>query len=216
MNASSRDARMALFAQVDLYPVVTSEFCAGRDPVTVLEAIAAGGARIVQLREKSRCKRDLYDLACRYRDITRHYGMLLVINDAVDLALACDADAVHLGQEDLPLAAARRIAPELILGNSTHNLAEAEAAWRDGADYINIGPVYPTQTKSVPTGAVGLDMVRQVAAKVPLPFSVMGGIKERHLPELLAAGCRRIAMVTEVTQADDITARVRELRALWP
>ncbi len=213
---SDRAERLRAFTAADLYPVVSSEVTLGRDPADVIAAIAAGGAKLVQLREKNRCDRDLCELACRVREITWAHGMVLVIDDRVDIALACGADAVHLGQDDMPLEAARRIAPELVLGSSTHNLEEAEAALAAGADYINVGPVYPTQTKSVACGAVGTEMVRRVTERVKLPFSVMGGIKARHIPELLALGCRRIAMVTEVTQADDITARVRELRALWP
>ena len=208
--------RRRRFHAIDLYPVISSEFTAGRPPLEILAAIAAGGAKIVQLREKHLGKGELYRLALAYRAVTAAHDMLLIINDHVDVALAADADGVHLGQDDLPLEAARRIAPGLLLGCSTHNQEEADAAVAAGADYINIGPIYPTQTKSVSCGALGLDTLKQVAAGLPIPFTVMGGIKARHLPELFAAGARRVAMVTEISQADDVAGRVRELRAGWP
>ncbi len=207
--------RIAAFDAVDLYPVVSSEFCNGRHPVEVLREIAGGGATLVQLREKNLDKRAYYELACTYREITEAHNMLLIINDYVDIALAVNADGVHLGQEDLPLSAAKRIAPELLIGVSTHNPAEAAQAVREGAGYINIGPIFATGTKAVNCGPVGVDMLKQIAPTLNIPFSIMGGIKAKHIPELVAAGAKRIAMVTEITQADDIKAQTELLRSLF-
>lgn len=211
---SSLPARLAAFDAVDLYPVITSEFCSGRHPLEVLRQVAAGGATLVQLREKHLDKREYFRLACRFREITGEFGMLLIINDHVDIALAAEADGVHLGQEDLPLAAARRIAPDLLIGISTHNPEEAAQAVRDGAGYINIGPVYATGTKTVNCGPVGVEMLKAIAPTLPIPFSVMGGIKARHIPELVKMGAKRIAMVTEITQAEDIRRQTEFLRGL--
>ena len=208
--------RLAAFAACSLYPVVSGEFCAGRSVPEVISAIAAGGAKIVQLREKHRPDRELLKLACVCREITAKYGMLLIIDDRPDIALACGADGVHAGQEDLPVAAIRKFAPDLLVGCSTHNSEEAAAALRDDTGYFNIGPIYPTQTKSVACGAVGIGMIGRIAPMAgDVPFSVMGGIKARHIPELRRAGARHIAMVTEITAAPDIEAKVRELRALF-
>ena len=135
-----------------------------------------------------------------------------MVDDRIDIALAAGADGVHLGQDDMPLEEARKIAPELFIGNSTHNLEEALAAYEKGADCINIGPIYPTQTKQVNCGAVGLEMIREVTSKVDLPFSVMGGIKKERFGELLSSGAQLLAMVTEITTAPDVGAKVRELR----
>lgn len=201
---------------IDLYPVISSEFTNGRPVLDVLKAIADGGAKIVQLREKNCSKGEIYFLAQEYRRITNDYNMLLIINDHVDIAMAVDADGVHLGQDDLPLTSARRIAPDLLLGCSSHNLAEALQALRDDAGYLNIGPIFPTQTKNVSYPPVGLEEFRRISAQVKIPFTVMGGIKERHLAGLLAAGATRIAMVTEITQAEDIAEQVRRLRSCWP
>ncbi len=209
---SNRAARIEAFRLADLYPVISSEFCLGRDPYEIFVAAAKGGAKVIQLREKNRGKKYLYELACQCRQAANDYGVLLIINDHVDVAVASHADGVHLGQDDLPLAAARMLSDELILGNSTHDLAEATLAQQQGFDYINIGPIYPTGTKTVNCGALGIETLRRIAPHVKVPYSVMGGIKRRHLADLVAAGARRIAMVTEITQADDVEATVRELK----
>ena len=207
-----KSERLSLFIKVDLYPVTCQELSAGRSSVEVLEGILAGGARIVQLREKRLPLAELYDLAVIFRDKTREAGALLIVNDHLDLALAVDADGVHLGQNDFPLEAARRIAPELILGRSTHNLAQALAAQDAGADYVNIGPIYPTRTKTGHSVFLGPDGIREIALHLRIPFTVMGGINETNLDAVLAAGARRIAVVTAVTQAPDIATAVRNLR----
>ena len=205
--------RLAAFAACSLYPVVSSEFCAGRSVPEVISAIAAGGAKIVQLREKHRSDADLFALARKCREITAAAGMLLIIDDRLDIALGCGADGAHLGQEDFPVAEARKLAPELLLGSSTHNAAEIAAAQAAGTSYLNIGPIYPTQTKSVSCGALGIGMLKELAPRVRCPLSVMGGIKSRHLPELCRCGAKHIAMVTEITTAPDIAAKVRSLLA---
>ncbi len=208
------DERVERFTNIDIYPVISSEFTLERDVLDVLRQIAAGGAKIVQLREKNMTKREILALAREYRRITSEYDMLLMINDHLDIALAVGADGVHLGQDDLPVRVARELAPDLLLGCSTHNFEEIEEAEDSGASCINIGPIFTTNTKAVNCGALGIDYLKQAASRTKLPFSVMGGIKEQHIPELLAAGASRIAMVTEITQAPDITARVRKLRSL--
>lgn len=200
------------FQNIDLYPVISSEFCAGRPSVEVLKTVADGGAKIVQLREKYLPKDEILELACEYRRITAEYGMLLIINDHVDIALKVYADGVHLGQEDCALGNAKQKAPELVIGISTHNMEEALKAQEEGADYINIGPIYATQTKSLPFSALGTDVLKEIPPLLNIPFTVMGGIKERHLKELISLGATRIAMVTEITQAENITERVCELR----
>ncbi len=218
MNCSpfrTKAEKMNAFSHVDIYPVISSEFTNGRDVLEVLRQIAEAGARIVQLREKNKTKAEIYRLALEYRRITAQFNMLLILNDHLDIALTVDADGVHLGQDDLPLEPAKKLGSNLIIGNSTHNLEEAFAAQAAGADYINIGPIYPTGTKAVACGAIGLETMRKISAEVNMPFTVMGGIKARHIPELLACGVKKIAMVTEITQAGDIRARTSELRSLF-
>lgn len=207
-----RQERIEKFIRSDIYPVISSEFCNGRKPIDILIAIAQAGAGIVQLREKNISKLELFKLAQEFRKVTADYGMLLIINDHVDVALSVDADGVHLGQDDLPLTAARKIAPDIILGNSTNSEEEAVESQALGADYINIGPIFTTQTKHVGCPALGLDLLKAIMPKVKIPFSVMGGIKEKHLADLIAIGAKHIAMVTEITQAPDVTAQTQKLR----
>ena len=206
--------RIEIFKASDIYPVVSSEFCNGRDVCEIVSGIAAAGARLVQLREKHLSDRDMLELVRKCRKITRRHRMLLLVDDRLDIAMAAGADGVHLGQEDFPLQEARKLAPELLFGISTHNGEEIEAAQAGGCGYLNIGPMFPTGTKSVACGALGLEKICELKKKVTCPFSVMGGIKERHLPELVAHGFRHIAMVTEITQAANVEEKVRQLRKI--
>jgi len=206
---------MRLFSEVDIYPVISSEFCLGRDPVEVLKQIADGGAKIIQLREKNIDKTSIAKLAEVFRKITSEYKMLMIMNDHVDIALGAGADGVHLGQDDTPLIEAREVAPELILGVSTHSEGEALEANKNGASYINIGPIYATGTKSLSIQPLGTDAITELSPLIDIPFTIMGGIKARHIPELIALGASKIAMVTEITEAENIRERVCELRRLF-
>lgn len=204
--------RIRMFEESDLYPVVSPEFCNGRALTDVVAAIMAGGAEILQLRAKHLPDRDLYELAAECRKLTAN--RLLIIDDRLDIALAVNADGVHLGQNDLPVKIARSMAPHLLIGASTHNPEEIAQAQKDGCGYLNIGPVYPTQTKDVPTGVVGPDHMLKWRRDVHCPFSVMGGIKAHHVKELTTLGVRHIAMVTEITQAENVKEKVEALRKI--
>ena len=207
--------RTARFARGGLYPVISSEFCAGRSPLEVFELAAKGGASVIQVREKHLPDDELFKLVRQCRPIADRYGVLLIVDDRAEVAARAGADGVHIGQDDMSVSDVRAIDPELMIGKSTHNLEELLAAQEEGTDYLNIGPIFATQTKSVSYPAVGVEVLRLLIPSVKIPFSVMGGIKLRHLPELISAGAMRIAMVTEVTQAPDVTAKVRELEALF-
>ena len=212
MSSALREERIARFAASDIYPVISPEFCSGRSVADILAGIAAGGAKVVQIRAKNASTNDLLALVRQCKAITDPCGILLIVDDRLDVALAAGADGVHLGQEDLPVAEAVRLAPDLLIGCSTHNPEEIANAQKDGCGYLNIGPVDPTQTKSVACGAVGLNNVLNWRKAVHCPHSVMGGIKEHHLPELIEHGVHHIAMVTEITQAPDVAEKVRQLR----
>ena len=205
-------ARMAVFASTDLYVVITEEFCGGRCALAVLDALLGAGVRLVQLREKGLDDAALYDRCRAFRERTAATGALLIVDDRVDIALASRADGVHLGQSDLPIEAARRIAPDLVIGASSHNLEEALAAQMAGASYVNIGPIFPTQTKSVPTGAVGTDSITEIAPHLTIPFTCMGGIKLNNIGEVVRHGARHVAVVTAVTEAPDVCAAAVALR----
>lgn len=206
--------RIAIFQSSDLYPVVSSEFCNGRSVCEIVSAIAAGGAKLIQLREKNLSDCAMFELVKKCKEITDRYQMLLLVDDRLDIAMAAGADGVHLGQDDFPLTEARKLAPEMFFGVSTHNAEEIDKALADGCSYLNIGPMFPTRTKSVACGALGLETIEKLAQKVTCHFSVMGGIKEHHLELLTAKGFKHIAMVTEITQAADVEAKVKALRKI--
>lgn len=206
--------RLEAFSRVDLYPVTDSSQSLGRTNFEVLEGVVAGGARIVQLREKNLSKREYFEMALRFRRRTEEAGLLLIINDHLDVALAVGADGVHLGQDDLPLESARSLAPELIIGISTHSLEQALAAQAGGADYVNIGPIFPTGTKSVPIKPLGPEAIASIRPQLRIPFTVMGGINHDNIGQVIRAGAKRVAVVTAVTKAPDIAAEVRRLREM--
>jgi len=203
--------RLAAFEQADLYVVITEAFCAGRTLLTVLDKILAAGVGIVQLREKDLADRPLYELAVEFRRRTEAAGALLIIDDRVDIALAAGADGVHLGQEDLPVAAARAIASDLIIGASTHSLEEALAAQEAGAGYVNIGPIFSTPTKpaAIP---LGVEAIQRIAPRLRIPWSTMGGINQGNIAQVVARGARHPAVMSAVTAASDVSAAAWILR----
>ena len=209
--SGKREARKKFFDGVDLYPVIGERFCGGRPALEILEGVIQGGAKIVQLREKELPLRDVFARAEQFREVTSREGVLLVINDRVDIALAVDADGVHLGQEDLSLTAARRIAPDLLIGVSSHSLEEALAARDGGADYVNVGPIFPTNTKEGLVRPLGPGAVNRIGERAGIPFTVMGGIKEENISEVISRGARRVAVVTAVTEAGDVLKSTRSL-----
>jgi thiamine-phosphate pyrophosphorylase len=199
----THDERIRRFTGAGIYFVTSASLSSGRDTLSVLRAALDGGIRLVQLREKDLSARRFADLARSARELTHRYDALFIVNDRLDVALACDADGVHLGQDDLPVADARRVAPSLIIGASSHSETEARAAQAAGASYVNIGPIFPTRTKEWTSAFLGLDGLDRIRRVLSVPFTVMGGIKAQHIPELVHHGAQTIAVVTAISQAPD-------------
>lgn len=176
----------------------------------VLEAAVRGGVDLVQVREKDLADAKLLPLLEHAREVTRSLGVPLVVNDRPDLAVLCEADFVHVGQDDLPVQAARRFG--LGVGLSTHARGEIDAA---DAHYIGVGPVYATPTKEG-RPAVGLDLVRYAAEHARVPWFAIGGIDGSNVDDVVAAGAKRIAVVRAISDAADPEAAARELRAALP
>lgn len=204
--------RMNRFDASDLYVVITEAFCAGRSRLDVLDAVLEAGVTLIQFREKELGDDELIGIGRKFRQKTDAFGALLIVNNRVDIALAIGADGVHLGQSDMPVAVARRIAPELILGASTHTLEQAREAENDGASYYNIGPIYPTRTKELPMDVLGVNAISAIAPHIQIPFTCMGGIKLHNLDDLLTRGARHPAVVTAVTAAEDVVQAAKDLR----
>ena len=192
-----------------LYVVLDRTVARGRDLEHVLEGTIAGGCRMVQLREKDWPSGRLLPLAERLRETCRHAGVTFIVNDRVDLALAVDADGVHLGQDDLPPRAARPLLRrDMRLGLSTHSVAQARAAQSDGADYVAVGAMFPTATKP-DFELVGPELMRNVRPHVRVPLVGIGGITPENVGRVIEAGADGVAVVSAVCAADDPAAATR-------
>jgi thiamine-phosphate pyrophosphorylase len=186
----------------------------GHEPVSLAHTMLDAGARIMQLRLKDAPGRDFLAAARAIAEMCRIRGAILIVNDRVDIAILANAHGVHLGQQDLPLEAARRITgPNQIIGISTHTVEQARAAENGGADYIGFGPMYSGGLKNIAAG-MGLDNLRAIRAAVNIPIVAIGGITETRVAETLAAGADAVAIITDVVNAPDIAAKVRSILAL--
>lgn len=210
----SAEERSARLQRMRLY-VITGE-AGGLDATCqIVEGALRGGASVVQLRKKEMPKGEQYRIGRALRDLTSRHNALLIVNDHADLALAVDADGVHLGQDDLEPAAVRRLGDfrNRLIGRSTHSLQQARRAVEEGADYLGVGPIFATPTKpGRPT--VGLELVQAVAATLQVPFVAIGGIDAGNAEAVLAAGARAVAVVRSVYDARDPAAAARALRQL--
>ncbi|MBD2147997.1 thiamine phosphate synthase [Sphaerospermopsis sp. FACHB-1194] len=171
----------------------------------IVEACLKGGLTLLQYREKSADDMIRLDRARKLRQLCHDYGALFIINDRIDLALAVDADGVHLGQQDIPIAVARQLlGPQRLIGRSTTNQKEMQGAIAEGADYIGVGPVYETPTKAG-KAAAGLDYVRYAAKNCQIPWFAIGGIDASNINDVMDAGAQRVAVVRSLMQADQPT-----------
>ena len=196
-----------------LYAILDPEQTQGRAAGDALRQLLAGGAAILQLRVKTMTPRDFLELARFARAETRVHGCKLIINDRVDVALACDADGVHFGQDDLPLAAGRKLVGQKIIGVSTHDIEQARDAERKGADYIGFGPMFGTTTKNTGYAARGLEMLGKIRAAVKLPIVAIGGINEHNVTQVWQAGADSAAIISDLLGADDVIAKTQRILA---
>jgi thiamine-phosphate pyrophosphorylase len=186
-------------------------FICGIDRLAALEPALRGGVDVFQLRDKHAADGELLRAAETARALCTRHGALFVVNDRPDLAVAADADGVHLGQDDMPVEQARAIVgPELLIGRSTHSPGQVDGA--GGADYIGVGPIHATPTK-LGRPAVGLDLVRYAAAHAAVPFFAIGGIDHTNIGTVVGAGAARAAVVRAIGESADPEASARELRA---
>ena len=186
----------------------------GRTLLATVEAALRGGVRAVQLREKDLSAAELLPLARELRDLTRSYHARLLINDRVDVALAIDADGVHLGGHALPPAVARRLlGADKLLGVSTHCVTEITAAAEAGADFVTFGPVFATPSKTVYGPPLGLTILKTACTLPPLPVFALGGIKVNHLPALSDSGAYGFAVISAIIAAADPETAARTLLA---
>lgn len=184
----------------------------GRDPEALLHAALGGGVDIVQLREKKLGRDEIERSAQTFRRLCDTYSALFIVNDDPYLARSCDADGVHVGQDDVAAAAAREaLGPEAIVGLSTHSEEQLAASGGQPVDYVSVGPVWETPTKAGRPG-VGLGLIEHAAANAPHPFFAIGGIDMANAAEVTAAGARRLGVVRAIRDAEDPTAVAEALR----
>jgi thiamine-phosphate pyrophosphorylase len=202
------------FPETDIYCVTDSLQCLGRSTPDVVRGMLAAGIKVIQYREKILGAGKMLEECLVIRELTRAADCCFIVDDHPDIALLCEADGVHVGQDDLPLSAARRLlGKDRVIGVSTHRWQEAEAAIAGGADYIGVGPIFATATKTT-TPPVGFAYLEEAAAKCPIPFVTIGGVNERTLPDVLRRGARCCGIVSAITLAEDIPAKIGELRSL--
>ena len=204
----------------ELYAITDQASSKGRDDLSIARGLLDGGADCLQYRAKRVSAREQWETAVALRRLTLDREALFIVNDRVDLALDCGADGVHLGQDDLPIASARRLArlaarPDLLVGRSTHSLEQALDAEKDGADYIGYGPLYATLTKENNVPPVGPNSLREIVDSISIPVVAIGGIKLDRLVEVARYGGRHCAIVTALTSADDVAAATSDHLEAW-
>ncbi len=198
---------------VSLMLVTDRGLSRGRETDWIVREAVAGGATCVQLREKTADTREFLEEARAVKAALAGTGVPLIINDRVDVALAAGADGVHLGQRDMPIADARRLAPPgWIIGVSAESVADAERAERDGADYVGASPVFATPTKTDTAPPLGLDGLRSICAAVKIPVVAIGGIHAGNARDVVCAGADGFAVVSTIVAADSPRAAAAELR----
>ena len=191
---------------LDTYLITQENLSAGRRTEAIVDAALAGGVDVVQVREKHRTARTRLEIAETLRGPTAEADVPLIINDRLDIALAVDADGVHLGDDDLPVAIARaQLGEDAIIGRSVSTVETAEAAERAGADYLGVGAIYTTSSKDVDDeeNGIGLDVVTHIADAVDIPLVGIGGVTPERTPDVVEAGADGVAVITAITEAAD-------------
>lgn len=186
-----------------------------RDPVESVRQVLEGGVRLVQLRAKHATARELVQMGQAIRTLTRQYGALFIVNDRLDIALAVEADGVHLGQDDLPVPLARKLAgAAFIIGVSAETLEEAQRAEAEGADYLGVGPMFATTTKPDAGTPVGPERLRLIKQAVAIPVYGIGGITLQNAPLVMQAGADGICVISAIIGAPDPTEATRQFLSM--
>lgn len=210
----NRIERQGKLAGMRLY-LITGDRGGEEETLRIAQAALRGGVDVIQLRKKTMPKGEQYSIALALRTLTALHDKLLIINDHADIAIAADADGVHLGQDDLPVEAVRAMPgfEDRLIGRSTHSLDQARQAIQEGADYFAVGPVYATPTKAG-RPAVGTSLVKQVAAFADRPFVAVGGIDGENAPAVIEAGAPALAVVRAIYDATNPAEAARRMHEL--
>ncbi len=199
-----------------VYGILGEKFSRGRSNVETARLMVEGGVDILQYREKGdqKSRKAMLEECREIRKITSDARVPFIVNDYLDIALMVEADGIHQGQDDLPIPAVKKLTGNMLVGCSTHTPAQAKKAIEDGADYIGVGPIFATQTKTNVGAAVGFDYLEYIVKNHSIPFVIIGGIKRHHIMDLISRGAKTICLVTEIIGADDIKQRIAEIKEL--
>jgi thiamine-phosphate pyrophosphorylase len=192
--------------------IADTEALVGMDVLHIIGEAVAGGATLIQLRTKKRETREFLQVVTKAAELLRARKIPLIINDRVDIALACEAGGVHLGQSDMPLPYARKIlGKKKIIGISVNTLDEASAAEKEGADYLGVGPIFPTSSKIDVPPVLGLEGVREIRAKIRIPILAIGGINGANVAAVISAGASGVAVISAIAAAENPRVAATEL-----
>jgi thiamine-phosphate pyrophosphorylase len=211
-NGNRQDHSIMMRQHGGIYFVTSGDY--GMSHLDVAIAALKGGVRIVQYREKEKDEETMIAEASEIKKACKEYGAIFIVDDKIRVAMAVDADGVHLGQEDMPLQTARKLWPNKIIGISAKNPQQAAAAEKDGATYLGVGAVFPTNTK-VKTTVIGTEGLIAVRRSTKLPVYAIGGIKAEHIPGMKALGVDGIAVITAIADNDDRTQAAAALVEEW-
>jgi thiamine-phosphate pyrophosphorylase len=194
-----------------LYAILDRSVTGGRPLIDLLDLVLSGGCRLIQLREKTMAPLDLLPVARQLAQRCREVGALFIVNDRADIAVAAEADGVHVGQDDMPAREARRLLrPGMVVGVSTHDEDQARAAVSEGADYVAVGSIFPT-TSRAEFQLVGTDLIRRVRPAIPVPLVAIGGITVDNAAEVIRAGADGVAVISAICAQPDPEAATRTL-----
>lgn len=198
-----------------LYLITDRSFLNGRSLKECVEDAIKGGVTLIQIREKDASTREFYEVAKEVKEVTSKYNIPLIINDRIDIAIAIDAEGVHLGQSDMPLKLARKIlGKDKIIGISANNLEEALEAQKDGADYVGLGPIFYTGTKKDIDEPIGVQGLREITENIDIPSVAIGGINKENAKLVLESGVQGISLISAILESEDVEKASRELSTL--
>jgi thiamine-phosphate pyrophosphorylase len=199
---------------LSLYVITDEKIGLGRSHIFLAEEALKGGATVIQLRDKGKTSRELYNIGLKMREITRRYNALFIVNDRLDIALGVEADGVHLGMEDLPISVARKIArKDFIIGASVTSCQEAILAEKEGADYISVQSIFLTSSKDN-VGVIGIEGLKEIINISKIPVIAIGGITLENVEEVLRCGVKGVAVISAVVSKEDVKKATSELKGI--
>ncbi|WP_331487983.1 thiamine phosphate synthase [Caminicella sporogenes] len=202
------------FPHTDIYGILCENLSLGRNNIQIAKEMIKAGIKIIQYREKHKSKLEKYKECKIIRTLTKNNDVFFIVNDDVDIALSVKADGIHIGQEDMPIKEVKKLAPNMIIGLSTHNENQAKEAVKNGADYIGAGPIFKTNTKKNIEKSEGLNYLKWVSENISIPYVAIGGIKESNILEVKKNGGRCFAMISEIVSAKNIAEKIKNIRKI--